>query len=67
MKTNMGSVDRIVRLVIAIAVGALFYMGIIEGTLGIVLLVAAAVFLLTSLVSFCPLYTMFGLNTKGKS
>jgi hypothetical protein len=67
MKTNMGSVDRIVRLVIAIAVGALYYMGIIEGTLGIVLLVAAAVFLLTSLVSFCPLYTMFGLNTKGKS
>jgi hypothetical protein len=67
MKTNMGSVDRIVRLVIAIAVGALYYMGIIEGTLGIVLLVAATVFLLTSLVSFCPLYIMFGLNTKGKS
>jgi hypothetical protein len=66
MKANMGSVDRIIRLIIAIVVGVLFYMKIIEGTLGIILLVAAAVFLLTSLVSFCPLYPIFGLNTKEK-
>ena len=63
----MGSIDRIIRLIIAVALGALFYMGIIEGTLGIVLLVIAAVFLLTSFVSFCPLYLPFGLNTKGKN
>ncbi len=67
MKANMGSADRIIRLIIAVAVGVLYYMGIIEGTLGIVLLVFAAIFLLTSLVSFCPLYPIFGLNTKGKS
>ena len=67
MKANMGSIDRIIRLIIAIVVSVLFYMGIIEGTLGIVLLVAAGVFLLTSLVSFCPLYPIFGMSTKGKS
>lgn len=67
MKANMGSADRIIRLIIAVVVGVLYYMGIIEGTLGIILLVAAAVFLLTSLVSFCPLYTIFSMNTKGKS
>jgi len=67
MKANMGSADRIIRLIIAIVVGVLYYMGIIEGTLGVVLLVVAAVFLLTSLVSFCPLYTIFGLRTKSEN
>jgi len=69
MKLNMGSADRIVRAIIAITLGVLFYykVGFMTGTLGIVLLVVAAVFLLTSLVSFCPLYPIFGLNTKGKS
>ena len=69
MKLNMGSADRIIRTIIAITLGVLYYykIGFMTGTIGIVLLVVAAVFLLTSLVSFCPLYTMFGLNTKGKS
>ena len=69
MKLNMGSADRIIRSIIAIALGVLYYynVGFMTGTLGIVLLVVAGVFLLTSLVSFCPLYTIFGLNTKGKS
>lgn len=62
----MGSFDRAIRLIIAIAVGTLFYMGVIEGTMGIILLVFSAIFLLTSLVSFCPLYLVFGLNTKKK-
>ena len=69
MKLNMGSADRIIRSIIAITLGVLYYynVGFMTGTLGIVLLVVAGVFLLTSLVSFCPLYTIFGLNTKGKS
>lgn len=59
----MGGVDRIIRIIIAIVVGVLYWQGIIEGTLAYVLLALAAVFLLTSLVSFCPLYKIVGLNT----
>ena len=64
MKANMGSIDKIFRIVVAIVLGVLFYLDIISGTLGIVLLVLAGVFVLTSLVSFCPLYAPFGLSTK---
>lgn len=63
MKKNMGAADRLIRVLIAAAIGYLYYDGIITGTLGIVLLVAAGVFLLTSLVSFCPLYAPFGIRT----
>ncbi len=63
MKKNMGTVDRIVRLLIAAVVVVLYFNNTITGTLGIVLMVLAGVFVLTSLVSFCPLYTLFGLNT----
>ncbi|HHL52772.1 MAG TPA: DUF2892 domain-containing protein [Flammeovirgaceae bacterium] len=66
MKANMGGADRAIRLIIAIVLGVLYYMGVISGTLGIVLLVVAAVFLLTSLVSFCPLYPLLGISTKKK-
>ncbi len=59
----MGSADRIIRLVIAAVLAFLFYNGTISGTLGIVAVVAAAVFALTSLVSFCPLYPLLGINT----
>ena len=66
MKANMGSIDKLVRLVLAIIFGILYFMKIIEGTLGIILLVIGGVFLLTSLVSFCPLYTVLGVNTCKK-
>lgn len=66
MKANMGSTDRVVRLIVAVIIVALYYANIISGTLGIVLLVVAAVFVLTSLVKFCPLYTPFGLSTCKK-
>jgi len=59
----MGSTDQIVRVVIALIVGVLFFTKVISGILGIVLLVVAAVFVLTSVVSFCPLYTIFGIRT----
>lgn len=59
----MGALDKTVRIIIAAVVAGLYYAGTISGTLGIVLLVLAGVFVLTSLVSFCPLYTLFGIST----
>lgn len=66
MKANMGTADKLIRIIIAIVVAALYYKEIITGTVGIVLLVLAGVFVLTSLISFCPLYTLFGINTCKK-
>ena len=63
MKKNMGSDDKIIRFVLAIIFVALYFTGTVTGTLGIVLLVLAGVFVLTSLFSFCPLYAPFGLKT----
>lgn len=63
MKKNMGVNDRVLRTVIAVAVAALYFTGTLSGTLGLVLLILAIVFLLTSIVSFCPLYTLIGVNT----
>jgi hypothetical protein len=63
MKKNMGSADKIIRVILAIVFASLYFFEVIPGTLGLVLMVAAVVFLLTSLLSFCPLYTVFGLST----
>jgi hypothetical protein len=63
MKKNMGTTDRIIRIIIAAVVAVLYFTGTVSGTLGIVLLVLAGVFLLTSVISFCPLYAPFGLST----
>ena len=64
MKKNMGGFDRIFRVVVAIVIGVLYQQGIIEGTLGIVLLAVSGVFILTSFISFCPLYSVFGIKTN---
>jgi Protein of unknown function (DUF2892) len=66
MKPNMGSTDRILRALVAVVIAILYFTGTITGTLGIVLLVLAAVFLLTSVVSFCPLYAPLGISTCKK-
>jgi len=66
MKKNMGSIDKSIRIVIAALVAILYFTKVIDGTLGIVLLVIAGVFLLTSLISFCPLYPVIGINTGKK-
>jgi hypothetical protein len=63
MKKNMGSADRMIRVIIAAIIVVLYFTNVISGTLGIILLVFAAVFVLTSFVSFCPLYAPFGINT----
>jgi hypothetical protein len=67
MKRNMSNTDRIVRLVLAAVFAYLYFGGIVTGTLGILLVVLAAVFVLTSVVAFCPLYAPFKFSTfKGK-
>jgi uncharacterized membrane protein YtjA (UPF0391 family) len=63
MKKNMGNADRLIRVLVALVLGFLVYNGTIAGTLGTVLSVVAIIFLLTSLVSFCPLYTLVGIKT----
>jgi len=63
MKKNMGTADRTIRTILAVVVAVLYFTNVITGTLGIVLMVLAAVFLLTSVISFCPLYAPFGLKT----
>lgn len=63
MTKNMGNTDRIIRTIVAIIIGILYYMGTISGTLGLVLMVLAIIFALTSLISFCPLYTLVGIST----
>lgn len=63
MKKNVGTADKIIRIIAAIIIAALYFTNTITGTLGIVLLILAGVFVLTSLVSFCPLYIIFGINT----
>lgn len=64
MKKNMGAVDKIIRILLAIAVFSLYYFNVILGTLAIILLVLAGIFILTSFMSFCPLYLPFRINTR---
>jgi len=66
MKQNMGTTDKVIRLLAAIVIAGLYYANIISGTLAIILLVFAGVFILTSFISFCPLYLPFGISTAKK-
>jgi len=66
MKKNMGNADRIIRLIVAAVIVALYFSDIISGTLGIVLLALAGIFVLTSLIRICPLYLPFGIKTCRK-
>jgi hypothetical protein len=63
MKKNMSSADRIIRLVISAILVTLYFTNIIGGTVGLILLILAAVFTITSIISFCPLYSIFGIST----
>jgi len=66
MIKNMGTLDRVVRIVVALVIAGLYYTGRISGTLAIVLMVFAVVFIVTSFVSWCPAYLPFGISTRGK-
>lgn len=63
MKRNMSNIDRVIRVIIAAAFAFLYFSGTVTGALGIVLLVLGAVFVLTSIIAFCPLYAPFKIST----
>lgn len=66
MKKNMGIIDITIRLVIAALVIVLYFTHVISGTLAIILLIFAGIFILTSFLSFCPAYLPFGISTRSK-
>lgn len=66
MKKNMGTADKSLRVLIAIGIVLLYYFEVIQGTLAYVLLALALAFVLTSFISFCPLYKPLGINTRKK-
>ena len=66
MKKNMGVADKSLRILSAVVIGILYYVGVISGMVAITLGVLAIVFVITSFMSFCPLYLPFGLSTRGK-
>ena len=66
MKKNMGTVDKVIRILIAVVLVVLYFTNVISGTLGIILLIVAGVFVVTSLLSFCPLYALLGLSSAKK-
>ncbi|MFN2114043.1 MAG: DUF2892 domain-containing protein [Anaerolineales bacterium] len=66
LNKNMGTADRLIRVVLGILFGYLYFSGIVAGVLGIILLVLGIILVLTSLVSFCPLYAIFNLRTNKK-
>ena len=66
MKKNIGTIDKVIRILIAVVVVALYFSNVISGTLAIILLVLSAILVVTSLISFCPLYWPFGLSSSKK-
>jgi hypothetical protein len=66
MKKNIGSIDKIIRIILAITVVILFYMNVISGTLALILGAFAIILLITSFINFCPLYFPFGISTRKK-
>ena len=66
MKKNMGTADKIIRILLAIVISVLYFMGVINGTIAIIGPILSAVFILTCFMSFCPLYLPFGISTRKK-
>jgi hypothetical protein len=66
MKKNIGTIDKVIRILIAVVVVALYFSNVISGTLAIILLALSAILVVTSLIGFCPLYWPFGLSSTKK-
>lgn len=64
MQTNMGKADRIIRILLALVLGYLYYTETITGTAGVIFMVIALIFLITGIIGSCPLYTLFGIRTR---
>jgi len=67
MKSNMGRNDRVLRILLVVLVGILYFMEIISGTVAIVLGIISAIFILNSMIGFCPLYAPFQLSTRKRA
>lgn len=63
MKKNMGIADRVIRVLLALVFAYLYFVGIVTGTLGVLLVIVGGIFVITSLLGICPLYSVFGFNT----
>lgn len=66
MKKNVGSIDKGIRILVALILVVLYFTNVISGTIGIILLALSAVFVITSLLSYCPIWQVLGLNTMKK-
>ncbi len=64
MKKNMSKSDGVIRLIVAIAILALWYFGVIGGLLLTILSIVAVIFVITGFINFCPLYAVLGIRTK---
>jgi hypothetical protein len=66
MKKNVGTIDRVIRIMVAVVVVILYFTHVISGVLAIILLTLSAIFVVTSLLSFCPIWLALGLSTRKK-
>jgi hypothetical protein len=66
MKKNMGTIDKVIRILVAVVVVILYFTNVISGTVGIILLALSAIFVITSILGFCPLYLLLNLSTRKK-
>jgi hypothetical protein len=64
MKKNIGSIDQIIRYALAAIIIVLFLLNVVTGLLGYILLAVAAIFIVTALLNFCPIWWIFGLKTN---
>ena len=67
MKKNMSGTDGIIRIVLAVLFAVLYFTNVISGTIGLILMIAAGIFLVTGLINFCPLYAALGIKTRAKA
>lgn len=67
MKPNMGTIDKSVRISAAVAIAILYFTNVISGTLAVILFILAGIFIITSFISFCPIYHFLGISTTKKT
>lgn len=63
MKKNVGAIDKLIRLVVALLIVIAYFQGLVSGILAIILLAVAAIFAVTSVVGTCPIYAIFGISS----
>ena len=67
MKANIGSIDKLVRILIAALILVLYFANVISGTVAIVLFIVAAILLITAFINFCPIWHFLGISTRESS